>query len=99
MQGGSLLFGRAPAISPLAGLESGSTPAAPRETLVSTTTWRPEPRATVPQPVRVPATRSNGANEPHQPVEAPTAQEAGAALSTTGTSAGRLSPGCQTDSS
>src|SRR5580700_6598785 len=99
MQGGSLLFGRAPVISPLTGLESGSTPAAPLETSRLDDNPGSRPRPTVPQRVLVPATRPNGANASYQPVEAPMAQEVGAALSTTGTSAERLDPVCQTTSS
>src|ERR1700693_2733260 len=95
MQGESLLFGRAPVRAPRPRLVSGPTPAAHLKTPVSTTTWRSEPSATVPQRVLVPATRSKEANASHQPVDAPIAQEAGAAFSTTGTSTARLDPACQ----
>src|SRR4029077_5475854 len=78
---------------------SGSTPAAPLETLVSTTTGRPEPRRPVPQGLPTPATGANRANASHQPVDAPIEQEAGAALSTTGTSADNVDPACQTNCS
>src|ERR1019366_2667167 len=98
MQGGSLLSGRAPVIAPLTGLDIGRPPAAPLETSRLDHSWRPEPGATVPHRVLVPATSSNAANASYQPVEAPMKQEDGAALSTTGTSAERLDPACQTNS-
>lgn len=53
----------------------------------------------LPRRVHVPATRPDATNASYQPVEAPSEQDDGAALSTTGTSAESVVPVCQMSSS